>query len=173
MTVDEFLKLPEVEGEKMELIHGEVVSMAYAGFLHERVKSNLIKILSAWLGQNPFGQVFAETTYRMDGEEGLAPDLSVLRNKRLTPVTKDLPLGAPDLAIEVVSSETAARLRTKIRLYLKYGSKAVWVVYPEERMIEVHRAIDHVTILEQDQILEDHDASPGFSTPISAIFEGL
>src|ERR1039458_6320409 len=59
MTVDEFLKLPEVEGEKMELIHGEVVSMAYAGFLHERVKSNLIKILSAWLGQNPFGQVFA------------------------------------------------------------------------------------------------------------------
>src|ERR1035438_7459363 len=124
MTVDEFLKLPEVEGEKMELIHGEVVSMAYAGFLHERVKSNLIKILSAWLGQNPFGQVFAETTYRMDREEGLAPDLSVLRNKRLTPVTKDLPLGAPDLAIEVVSSETAARLRTKIRLYLKYGSKA-------------------------------------------------
>ena len=173
MTVDEFLKLPEVEGEKMELIHGEVVSMAYAGFLHERVKSNLIKILSAWLGQNPFGQVFAETTYRMDGEEGLAPDLSVLRNKRLTPVTKDLPLGAPDLAIEVVSSETAARLRTKIRLYLKYGSKAVWVVYPEERMIEVHRAIDHVTILEQDQILEDHDALPGFSTPVSAIFEGL
>ena len=173
MTVDEFLKLPEVEGEKMELIHGEAVSMAYAGFLHERVKSNLIKILSAWLGQNPFGQVFAETTYRMDGEEGLAPDLSVLRNKRLTPVTKDLPLGAPDLAIEVVSSETAARLRTKIRLYLKYGSKAVWVVYPEERMIEVHRAIDHVTILEQDQILEDHDALPGFSTPVAAIFEGL
>ena len=43
MTVDEFLKLPEAEGEKVELIHGEVVSMAYAGFVHQRVKSNLIR----------------------------------------------------------------------------------------------------------------------------------
>jgi Uma2 family endonuclease len=173
MTVDEFLKLPRVEGEKMELIHGEVVSMAYAGFPHERVKSNLNKILVVWLDRHPFGQVFLETTYRMDGEEGLAPDLSVLRNERLAPVTKDLPVGAPDLAIEVVSSETAARLRTKIRLYLKYGSKAVWVIYPEERLMEVHRAIDQVTILEQDHVLEGQDVLQGFSTPVSAIFEGL
>jgi Uma2 family endonuclease len=43
MTVDEFLELPEAEGEKVELIHGEVVSMAYAGFVHQRVKSNLIR----------------------------------------------------------------------------------------------------------------------------------
>ena len=73
----------------------------------------------------------------------------------------------------MVSSDTAARLRTKIRLYLEYGSKAVWVVYPEERMLEVHRAIDQVTTLRQDQVLEGHNASPGFSTPASAIFEGL
>jgi Uma2 family endonuclease len=99
--------------------------------------------------------------------------LSVLRNDRLTPVTKDLPLGAPDLAIEVVSSETAARLRTKIRLYLKYGSKAVWVVYPDERLVEIHSASGQVTILEQGQILEDPDALPGFSAPVAAIFEGL
>ena len=174
MTIEEFLKLPQVEGEKMELIHGEVVSMAYAGFMHERVKSNLIKILSAWLDQHPLGQVFAETTYRMpDGGDALAPDLSVLRNERLTPVTKDLPLGAPDLAVEVVSSETAARLRTKIGLYLRNESKAVWVVYPEERLIEVHRAIDQVTILESGQILEGHDALPGFSIPVGKIFAGL
>src|SRR5580700_4108856 len=136
MTIEEFLKLPEVEGEKMELIHGEVVSIAYAGFVHERVKSNINKILVVWHDRHPFGQVFLETTYRTEGD-ALAPDLSVLRNDRLTPVTKDLPLGAPDLAIDVVSSETAARLRTKIRLYLKYGSKAVWVVYPDERLVEI------------------------------------
>jgi Uma2 family endonuclease len=172
MTIEEFLKLPEVEGEKMELIHGEVVSIAYAGFVHERVKSNINKILVVWLDRHPFGQVFLETTYRTEGD-ALAPDLSVLRNDRLTPVTKDLPLGAPDLAIEVVSSETTARLRTKIRLYLKYGSKAVWVVYPDERLVEIHSASGQVTILEQGQILEDPDALPGFSAPVAAIFEGL
>jgi Uma2 family endonuclease len=171
MTIEEFLKLPEVEGEKMELINGEVVSMAYAGFLHETVKSNLNEILVVWLSQHRIGKVFVETTYRLNGE-ALAPDLSVLRNERLTPVTKELPQGAPDLAIEVVSSETAARLRNKIGQYLKYGSKAVWVVYPEERLVEVHSANRQVTILDQDQVLEGHDVLPGFSTPVSAIFEG-
>jgi Uma2 family endonuclease len=172
MTVDEFLKLPEVEGEKMELIHGEVISMANAGMVHETVKANLIDVLAAWLRQHRIGKLYAETTYRLGGDT-LAPDLSVLRNERLTPVTKDLPLGAPDLAIEVVSSETAARLRTKIGLYLEHGSKAVWVIYPEARLVEIHSANDQVTIFKQDQILEGHDALPGFSTPVSAIFEGL
>jgi len=172
MTIEEFLNLPEVEGEKRELIHGEVVSMAYAGFVHARVKSNINKILVVWLDRHPLGQVFLETSYRMDGDT-LAPDLSVLRNDRLTPVTKDLPLGAPDLAIDVVSSETAARLRTKIRLYLKGGSRAIWVVYPDERLVEIHSANGHVTILEQGQILEDSDALPGFGAPVAAIFEGL
>jgi Uma2 family endonuclease len=171
MTIEEFLKLAEVESGKMELIHGEVTSTAYAGFLHARVKSNLNEILVVWLSQHRIGQLFAETTYRLNGD-ALAPDLSVLRNERLTPVTKELPHGAPDLAIEVVSSETAARLRNKIGLYLKYGSKAVWVVYPEERLVEVHSANRMVTILEQDQILEGHHVLPGFSTPVAAIFEG-
>ncbi|MGA3076355.1 MAG: Uma2 family endonuclease [Bryobacteraceae bacterium] len=172
MTVEEFLKLPEVEGEKMELIHGEVVSMAYAGFVHETVKSNLIDIVAAWLRQHRIGRLYAETTYRLVGD-ALAPDLSVLRNERLTPVTKDLPLGAPDLAIEVVSSETAARLRTKIGLYLEHGCKAVWVVYPEARLVETHDANGQVRIFKQDQILEDPGVLPGFSTPVSAVFEGL
>ena len=147
--------------------------MAYAGFMHERVKSNLIIILSVWLSQHRIGRPFAETTYRLTDEEALAPDLSILSNERITPVTKDLPRGAPDLAIEIVSSETAARLRTKIKLYLKNGSRAVWVVYPEEQIVEIHSATGQIRELERDQVLEDHDAVPGFSTPVSAIFEGL
>jgi hypothetical protein len=33
LTVDEFLKLPEQEGERVELVQGEVVTTAGAGFL--------------------------------------------------------------------------------------------------------------------------------------------
>ena len=47
------------------------------------------------------------------------------------------------------------------------------MIYPEERLVEIHGAHGQVTILEQDQVLEDRDALPGFATPVSAIFEGL
>lgn len=111
--MDEFLKLPEVECGKLELIDGEIFPLEYAGFVHARVKSNLNEILVVWLSQQRIGRVFIETTYQLDDSEAVAPDLSVLRNERLAPATKDLPQGAPDLAIEVVSSELAERSRLK------------------------------------------------------------
>jgi len=101
------------------------------------------------------------------------PDLSVLGSERLKQRIEERFRGAPDLAVEVVSSETAARLKTKIELYLEHGSKAVWVVYPEARLVEIHSASGQVTKFKQDQILEDPDVLPGFSTPVGAIFEGL
>jgi Uma2 family endonuclease len=174
MTVDEFLKLPDIEERRVELIEGEVVELPSGEAIHEIVKSNLIGIVIDWLEDHDLGILFVGTGYRIDEYNFLVPDLSVLSNERIpVPVTDDLLRGAPNLAIEVVSSETAARLRTKIRLCLKHGSKAVWVVYPKERMLEIRGANGQGAALEQDRILEDHDALPGFSTPVSAIFEGL
>jgi Uma2 family endonuclease len=173
LTVDEFLKLPDVEERRVELIQGEVVDMPSGGPVHERVKSNLIEILAFWLRQHRFGTLFVETGYRVDDHDSLIPDLSVLSSDRANGKLQDLLQGAPDLAIEIVSSETAARLRTKIRLYLRHGSKAVWAVYPDERVIDLHSANGQITKLEQDQVLEDNDALPGFSTSVSAIFKGL
>jgi Uma2 family endonuclease len=140
MTVDEFLKLPDIEEQRVELIQGEVIPMAGA----------------------------------VDEQDCLIPDLSVLSDERVpVPATNALPRGAPDLAVEIVSSEAAARLWTKIDLYLKHGSKAVWAVFPEQRAIEIHSPNGQIKKVEQDEILEDHDALPGFSTPVSAIFKGL
>jgi Uma2 family endonuclease len=173
MTVDEFLKLPDIEERRVELIQGEVADMPSGGPVHERVKSNLNAILVVWLSQHPIGQLFAETGYRVDDHDSLIPDLSVLSSDRVDGSPHDLLQGAPDLAIEIVSSETAARLRTKIDLYLKHGSKAVWAVFPEQRVIEVHTPNGQIKKVEQDQVLEDHDALPGFSTPVSVIFKGL
>ncbi len=173
LTVDEFLKLPNLDERRVELVQGEVVEMAMGGPVHERVKSNLNEILVVWLSHNRIGKLFVETGYRIGDHDLLVPDLSLLSNDRLSRGIEDLLSSAPDLAIEIVSSETAARLRAKIDLYLKHGSKAVWAVYPEQRIIEVHSPNGQSRKLEQDQVLEDRDALPGFSTPVSAIFEGL
>jgi Uma2 family endonuclease len=47
-------------------------------------------------------------------------------------------VGSPQLAIEIQSpSNLRPRLRTKVELYLKNGSFAVWVVYPAKRTVVV------------------------------------
>lgn len=117
MTVREFLQLPEPEGERMELIGGEVVTLSHGGYPHEK--------------------------------------------------------GAPLIAIEVVSSETAATLERKIDLYLARGSKSVWAVFPQDRVVRIFEASGLSRKFEEHQTLEDPIPLPGFSTPVSAIFEGI
>ena len=173
MTADEFLRLLDTEEQRIELIDGEVVDMPSGGPAHERAKSNLNRILDRWLDRHGAGQVFNESAYRLDDRIVQVPDLSVLNGERLKWSIDKQFRGAPDLAVEVVSSETAERLQTKIRLYFKHGSKGVWSVFPGSRIVQINHPNGHAETLEQDQILEDSDALPGFSTPVSAIFEGL
>jgi Uma2 family endonuclease len=52
LTVQEFLALPESEGERIELFGGEVVRMGRGGIPHELVKSNLILLLAIWAKQS-------------------------------------------------------------------------------------------------------------------------
>jgi Uma2 family endonuclease len=172
MTVEEFTRLPEVEGERLELIHGEVISMPMSGQPHEVVKKNLTKILVLWLAQNSPAEMFVEAGYRLDEHDALIPDLSVLFPGRLTPGGTGAIRGAPELAIEVVSSEPAARLEEKVKLYLLHGAKSVWAVYPQQRAVWIFDGAGGKRF-EGDQALSDPAVLPGFTTPTSAIFEGV
>jgi Uma2 family endonuclease len=171
ITVEEFLKLPEVEGERLELINGEVIGMGQAGYPHEITKSNVNRFLTIWSVQNPPFRVFCEAVYQVDDRNCLIPDLS-LDSNRVAPGSAGVFQGAPELAIEVVSSEPAARLERKIRLYLAHGGKSVWAIYPQERMLRTHYAAGGLKQFFGDRPLVD-PVLPGFSVPTSAIFEGV
>ena len=172
VTVPEFLAMPEPEGERLELIGGEIVSMSFGHIPHEVVKKNLNKILVLWLAQNSPAELFAESMYHVDDYNALMPDLSVLFPGRTDPGTKGWIRGAPEIAIEVVSSEPAARLQRKTRLYLAHGAKSVWTIYPQERMVRIEDAAGGSRLFLDDQPLID-PVLPGFSIPTSAIFEGV
>jgi Uma2 family endonuclease len=126
-----------------------------------------------WLAQNSTAELFAESMYHIDEHNALMPDLSVLFPGRTGPGSKGWIRGAPELAIEVVSSESAARLERKIRLYLAHGGKSVWTIYPQERMVRIQDAAGAARIFLDNQPLTDPAVLPGFSIPTSAIFEGV
>ncbi|MGB6944276.1 MAG: Uma2 family endonuclease [Bryobacteraceae bacterium] len=173
VTVREFLEMPETEGLLEELIGGEVISMPRSGYPHEVTKSNIIRVLTAWSLENPSLRLFCEAAYQLDDRNCLIPDLSLLASNRILPGSTGVFQGAPEIAIEVVSSESAARLEDKIELYLSHGSKSVWVAYPNKRVVRVFDVNGGATRFEQDQPLIDPAVLPGFSFPTSAIFEGV
>jgi len=172
LTVEQFLALPEDPSVRQELLGGELVTMGRGGVKHEIVKSNFGQELGAYFQQNRIGRVMSESTFRITEHDAPMPDVSVVLAGRLPKEGEGLMAIVPDIAIEVVSSEPAAVLRAKIKLYLDHGAKAVWVAYPKLRIIEVHDG-SGVRELSGERLLETPGVLPGFSVPASAFFREI
>ena len=52
-----------------------------------------------------------------------------------------------------------------------HGVRLVWVVYPNTRAVDVYRAGGAIETLGEDDSLDGHEALPGFTCDVSAIFD--
>jgi Uma2 family endonuclease len=173
LTVEQFLQLPEEQTWRCELVEGEIVPMGNASRQHEWVKGNFIRHLVAYSLQHGIGQILSETMYKIRSSEARTPDVSFQLARSLSGDPDKLFEGSPDLAVEVVSSETAAFLERKITLYLETGSQAVWVAYPKHRTLWTHHADGISRLLKEDQHLEEPELLPGFRVLVANFFEGI
>jgi Uma2 family endonuclease len=173
LTVEQYMELPEEETMGTELVEGEVVCAGDFGYPYAQSRANAAKLLHRYIFDNPIGKVFAEPMFTLGENEGRIPDVSLVLNRRLPPADRFKPLeGAPELAFEVVSSETAAFMERKINLYLATGCRAVWIAYPLERTIWIHRTGGSVH-LREGQFVEEPDLLPGLRVPVERFFDGI
>jgi len=173
LTLEEFRQLPQREGVRLELSEGVVTEMPGGGPDHEITKANIIGPLAAWSEQTGRGRVFAESLFSLSPSDAYIPDVAWLSAERLARGPRNPLEDAPDLVVEVVSSETAAQLEKKVEAYLRHGSRAVSVAYPEQRAVRVFRRDGSSQLLQGEQALEDREMLPGFQVSVSRIFEGL
>lgn len=170
LTSDLFLALPEEQLFLKELVAGEVVEIGMANARHELVKASVLKALFRYTLDRDDFLVLAESMFIVSPEDSLVPDISVGLREELEKADPDTRFpGAPLVAIEIVSSESAARLAHKIGAYLDAGAKEVWVFYPEERSMEIHRQ-DGTSRRLRDADSLVSEALPGFSPPVSKLF---
>jgi Uma2 family endonuclease len=178
MTAHEFLLHPLPEG-KAELVRGELRVTPPPGGPHGVAASNIFGRLYTHLQQHPLGRAFADGV----GYELVrlphtvrVPDASFVRADRLPKdgIGPGLLQLAPDLAVEVLSpSETASDLDEKLDDYRAAGTPLVWVVDPVRRTVTVYHAGDAPHWRHEGDTLDGADVIPGFTCPVSAIFEGI
>lgn len=173
MTLEEFSRLPE-DGNKHELSEGELVVMPPVKSLHTLLALTVLEILRTYLSQHAFGRALPEAGYVLSRDPLTVrqPDVSLLSHERIAAThAEDYFEGSPELAIEVVSpSDSAQDLGTKVKQYLRFGSKQVWVVYPKSKSVHVFYANGTGRVLGEDETLDGGDLLPGFSGKIAELF---
>ena len=172
-TVEELAAEPP-QG-RWELIDGELVAMTPSGAEASTAGSNLDAMVNAHVRRHRLGFTFnAEGGFRPDpaSETLRSPDVAFVAKDRL-PKERQTGFfdGAPDLTVEVISpSETATEVEAKVRDYLAAGTKLVWLVYPDEKMVRVHRPDGTTALVQADGRLSGEELLPGFELALDELW---
>ncbi len=174
LTAEEFYLFCCQNEGRYELVDGEVVEMAPANDEHGEIASYITTAFTIYSRRRGVGRSRVDTGYRLrigpDTVRG--PDVSFVLRPRVEGRGSGFVPGAPDIAVEVVSpSNTAAEVARKVAEYLAAGSQRVWVVYPAGRRVVIHSADGSVISYSGDDVITDEELLPGFSLPLSEIFE--
>lgn len=177
LTVADLDAFPDDDGNRYELIGGELFVSRAPGIPHQRVLHNLQMEFGLYLKANPIGILVPGAGAIFSDYDAVIPDLAFVRNERWDQVvTGEKFTGALDLVIEILSPGTQNRQRdlsAKHQLYGKYGVKEYWIVDSENREVLVLRlrgqALEEIVTLKADDELTSPLLS-GFELNVSTIF---
>ena len=176
LTADDLLRLHS-EGVRGELIRGVLSETMSAGHEHGRIVMSLGLLLGSFIKSHRLG-----TLVGSDAGFWLERDPDTVREPDLAYTSAEkLPLDAtitgysevvPDLVVEVASpSDSRREVNDKALMWLSYGVRLVWVVYPDTGTVDAHRQGRPVSTLAGDDDLDGRDVLPGFTCAVAAVFE--
>jgi len=177
MTVDDLEAMPE-DGNRYEVIEGELFVSCAPGLTHQIVTSNIIHIFRNYLDEHPFGAIVPSPGLIFDRYSGVIPDLVFYTHQRGAEIiAKEKLNAAPELVIEILSPGRPNIERdrvAKFQLYGKYGVQEYWIVDIDQRAVEISRTQGSTLALDVVHTADDLVNSPllpGFSCPATNFFK--
>jgi Uma2 family endonuclease len=179
ITYADYLKIDD--GQRYEVIEGELFLTPSPGFCHQYIAANIEAFLRNYVEKQNSGLVLdAPFDVVPTDDVVLQPDVLYLSRERFSLLTENCLKGMPDLVVEVLSPSSSRRDRLqKSRLYFRHGVKEYWVVDPAAETVEVFSKGEKSWLLAGAYGPEDLLISPlleGFTAPVAEIFsrpEGL
>lgn len=169
----EDLELAGAPEKLVELIEGELVHMSPAGKFHNRVGWNIQLLFAEFCKDRPhldWGGDNDGFLVKRNPDTLLCPDASLY-------VARPEPEGvwlefAPEIAVEVLSpSNSPAEITFKRRRYFDSGTEQFWLVFPEERKIEIYFRDERVLKAQEPAVVEGAGIAEGLVVDLASVFK--
>jgi Uma2 family endonuclease len=174
-TVADLEAYPMDDGNRYELIDGEIHVSTTPHRVHQRVVRKLTYLLTAWDIDSTIGEAFPALGVIFDDENAVIPDLAWVSAERASEVWRidDGKMhAAPDLAVEVLSEGSANEKRDrqdKLRMYDRFGVREYWIIDRFAQQVEVYRREgEQLRLAVQLGVADDLTSPllPGFACPL-------
>jgi Uma2 family endonuclease len=128
-TFDEFCLLVK-EDQKADLIDGVIYMASPEGREANELFGWIFSLLTVYVQRHKLGKVYGtRVAFRLDRASAPEPDIAFVSKERLDQPDSGYFIGPPDLAVEVVSPESAERDYVKKRAkYEEAGVREYWIV---------------------------------------------
>lgn len=168
-TLEELHSLPE-DGNKYELIRGELFVTPPPTDEHETILARLTRVLDRFVDAHHLGHVYhPRAVFRLEGSE-VEPDLMVRQEATgLGNAWEKAPL--PLLIVEVFSPTTRRRDQVqKHDFYMDAGIPEYWMIDPEQRVVSVVRAGGERNTVSDTLLWRVPNVSEALTIPLGEIF---
>ncbi len=167
-TLDRLHSLPD-DGNKYELIHGELFVTPAPAPIHETIAARLTRLLDPYVAAHGLGYVYhPRAVFRRHGSE-VEPDLMVSR-----PIDTDRGWDVaptPILIVEILSPTTRRRdHQHKREFYVEEAVGEYWIVDPERRTILVVRPGQPDVAAEDALTWQPAGAAEPLTIPLGEVF---
>lgn len=180
-TVDDLAALPD-DSWRYELVEGRLVRMPPIGFAHGRMTTRLAVVLDTFVTREGRGTVITGDPGVILSRPGepetvLAPDVAFVSAATIAPEQGLQETGflrvIPELVVEVTSpGQHRPELAAKAKRWLGAGVHLVWIVWPQERQVDVWEASEGNeprTFMAGDE-LDGGKVLPGFTLPLERLW---
>jgi Uma2 family endonuclease len=166
------------DDELYEVIDGQRVRTPPMAAYSVWVASRLSRFLGSF-AEEQLGRVLTEALFHLPApiNRDRRPDVALVSYQRWA---KNRPVPrfgnawdvVPNVATEVVSpTDNVEELEDKIAEYFRAGVELVWVVYPHQSKIHVHRSpTEPIRVLLKNDALDGGTVVPGFRLPLAELF---
>ena len=176
LTADDLLRLHS-KGIRGELIRGVLCETMTAGMEHGEIVVNLSTELRNFVKPGRLGRLMASDSgvWLERGPDTVRePDIAFFAAGKIPAGVRVQGYAevVPDLVVEVKSPSDSVRAVTdKARMWLSYGVRLAWVLYPDTRSVDVHSQDGPVSTLTGSDTLDGGDVLPGFECNVTDIFD--
>lgn len=127
------------DDKRYEVIEGELIMTPAPSFKHQEIVSRLFRILSNHVYEKGMGKiVVSPLDVVLNDDIALQPDIVYISNKNTGIIKEAGIFGPPDIVIEILSPTSIYKdIHVKKRIYEKAGIKEYWLVFPDEKVIEI------------------------------------
>ena len=134
-AVDIYRMLPE--GTRCEVIFNELSMSPSPSFEHQDLSMLISGLFFNYLLKNPIGKIVAAPidVYFEDSRSVVQPDFILILERNLGIIHSDGIYGAPDLIIEILSSNYKHDTIKKKALYEKAGVKEYFIIDPIDKLV--------------------------------------